>query len=253
MTDKLNPAILASNLLRAQDYRSAIPALSENYPDATAEDAYVVQVTAMADRISRNDPIIGARVGVHDRRPVFSLYPRSALMGTFEVADLSQMIQPIVQPVLTLRLFKELAGPGVTEEMVREATETVVGAIEIIDHRMVTPDGLQHIDVVADNGGISKILIGEHGLDISHDGDQLRNLKVRFNVDGEETGPPVGEITSPLSAVAALANHLGEQGGRLEADWFVVVGPLCAPAPLTVAAKVQLEIDDMAAVRLRAR
>ncbi|MFW2380613.1 MAG: hypothetical protein ACN4GZ_02560 [Acidimicrobiales bacterium] len=243
----------ASDLLRAHDYRTPMAALSVVEPEATVDDAYLVQVTVLADMIRRNDPVIGAKVAVHQRRPVFGLYPRSSLMGTFEVADRSNLIDPVVQPVIVLRLFKELSGTNITEGQVQDATESVVAGIEVIDFRVGSPEGLQHVDAIADNGGIAKILVGEHGIDISHDSEALSKLTSQFIVDDQECGPPEHTITQPLAAVAALANHLGSQGGMIERDWFVVVGPLSSPARLKVGSKAELHINDMAPLRLRAR
>lgn len=253
MSEPVTPSQFAADLLRAHDYQTPMPALTAVKPEATVDDAYVVQVSVLADRIRRNDPVIGAKVGVHDRRPVFSLYPRSSLMGSFEVADRSQLIDPVVQPVIVLRLFKELSGTDVTAQQVQAATESVVAAIEVVDHRLAHPEGLRHVDAVADNGGIAKILVGEHGIDISHRAEELGSLSCRFMVDDIECGPPAQTITQPLDAVAALANHLGSQGGLLEADWFVAVGPLTEPAPLRVGSKAELHVDSMAPLRLRAR
>ncbi|MBT8240832.1 MAG: hypothetical protein KJN63_06350 [Acidimicrobiia bacterium] len=253
MSPNSSPDQFAAALLRAYEYRTPMAALSTVNPEATIEDAYVVQVTVLADMIRRNDPVIGAKVGVFERRPVFSLYPRSALMGTFEVADRSQLIEPLVQPVIVLRLFKPLAGTNITEGQVQAATQSVVAGIEVVDFRLGSPNGLHHVDVIADNGGIAKVLVGEHGIDISHDSDALSSLSCQFTVDDQEYGPPADKITQPLAAVAALANHLGSQGGMLEADWFVAVGPLTSPGKLRVGSKAELHVNDMAPLRLRAR
>jgi 2-keto-4-pentenoate hydratase len=243
----------ASDLLRAVEYRTPIHALSAVHPELTSEDAYLVQVLAMAERIRRNDPVVGAKVTVHHRHPAFCLYPRSASMGMFEVADLTQMVEPRAQAVLVFRMFKELSGTAVTQADVRDATESVVAGIEVIDHRLGPPDRLELVDVIADNGGVAKVLIGEHGIDISHGAAALRTLEVDFTLDGAAVGPAPDAITSPAEAVAALANHLGAQGGTLEKGWFVTVGPMSALAPLHVGAKVELRIGTMAPVVLRAR
>ncbi len=253
MSQNFDPSQFAADLLRAHDYRTPTAALSVVDPNASLDDAYLVQVGVLADLIRRNDPVIGAKVGVHDRRPVFSLYPRSSLMGTFEVVDRSKLIEPVVQPVIVLRLFKPLAGTNITEGQVQDATQSAVAGIEVIDFRLGSPDGLKHVDVIADNGGIAKILIGEHGIDVSTDPLALSSLDCQFIVDGEECGPPANAITQPLAAVAALANHLGSQGGMLEADWFVAVGPLTSPGHLKVGSKAELHVNDMAPLRLRAR
>jgi 2-keto-4-pentenoate hydratase len=253
MSQNISPTQFAADLIQAHDYRAPISALSNVDPGASVEDAYLVQVSVLADMIRRNDPVIGAKVGTHDRRPVFSLYPRSSLMGTFEVVDRSRLIEPTVQPVIVLRLFKPLSGTNITEGQVQDATESVVAGIEVIDSRLGSLDGLQHVDLIADNGGIAKILIGEHGIDINHDSGALSSLTCQFTVDDQECGPPANKITQPLAAVAALANHLGSQGGMLEADWFVVVGPLTSPGHLKVGSKAELHVNDMAPLRLRAR
>ncbi len=243
----------ATDLLRAADYRTPINALSIDHRDLSIEDGYLVQVLAMAERIHRNDPVVGAKVTVHRRRPVFCLYPRSAAMGMFEVADLTQLIEPRAQAVLVFRMLRELSGTAVTATDVRGATESVVGGIEVIDHRLGPPDQLDLVDVIADNGGIAKVLIGEHGIDISHGATALDALDVEFSLDGAAVGPAHDVITSPVDAVAALANHLSAQGGVLEKGWFVSIGPMSASAPLHVGAKAELRIGSMAPVILRAR
>ncbi len=252
MTDAaLDPEQFASDMNRAREYGTAVPALSTLYPDATVDDAYVIQITVLTGMIRRNDSIIGAKACTHEDQPVFGLFPRSALMGSFEVADLSQMIEPSAQPVLVFRLAKELSGASITEADVRDATETVVGGIEVTDYRLGSPDGLRPVDAIADNAGISKILIGEHGIDISR-GAGLEALDCSFTLDGVDTG--VGFAAGdPVASVAALANHIGSQGGSLEADWFVVVGPLRKAAPLRVGSRAELRIQGMAPMVMRAR
>ena len=248
-----NPNHYASDLIRAADYRTALPPLTADHPEATVDEAYVVQVVSLAQHIQRNDPMSGAKVTVHQRRPVFGLYPRSAIMGSYEVADLSRLIAPRAQAVLVYRLFKELSGSAISEEQVLDATETIVAGIEVVDYRMGPTTDLQHADVVADNGHIAKILIGDHGLDASQEAGMLSSLTAQLTVNGEVAGPAAEAITSPTAAVAALANHLGAQGGKLEDDWFVAVGPLSAPVALRVGSRVELRVGPMAPVLLRAR
>lgn len=251
--DRFSISQAADALVRAADQRSPIDTLTSTYGVVSVDDAYEVQVTAMAERIRRNDPIAGAKVTVHQRRPVFALYPRTSVMGTFEVADLSQLIEPAAQAVLVFRLLREVSGTGIEDREIEDATDSVVAGIEVVDHRLGPPHERQYADIVADNAGVAKILIGEHGLDISHGGGMLRDREMTFAVDGEPVAPPKDKITSPVAAVAALANHLGNQGGKLEKGWFVVVGPLSAPVPLHVGAKAELQIAGMAPVVLRAR
>lgn len=243
----------AEELVRAVDYRNPIPTLTSAYGSVSIDDAYEVQVASMATFVRRNDPVVGAKVTVHRRRPVFALYRRSSVMGTFEVADLSQLIQPAAQAVLVFRLLKEVSGREVDDHRIEDATETVVAGIEVVDYRVGPAEDRQHSDVVADNAGIAKILIGEHGLDISHGGEILQDRQLRFLVDGQPVPRPEDTITSPVAAVTALAEHLVSQGGKLEKGWFVVVGPLSAAVPLHVGAKAEIHIDGMAPVVLRAR
>lgn len=250
---RLDIAQAAEALVRAAEYRSPIDPLTSTYGEMSVDDAYEVQVTATAERIRLNDPIVGAKVTVHQRRPVFALYSRTSVMGTFEVADLSQLIEPAAQAVLVFRLLREISGTDIGDHEIEDATESVVAGIEVVDFRSGPAELRQHADVVADNAGIAKILIGEHGLDISHGGGVLSDAKSTFTVDGERIAQPRDKITSPVAAVAALGNHLGNQGGKLEKDWFVVVGPLSAPVRLHVGAKAELTVEGMAPVVLRAR
>lgn len=249
----IDTAGAADELVRAADYRSPIATFTSVHGDLSVDDAYEIQVTAMTELVRRNDPIVGAKVTVHQRRPVFALYRRSTVMGTFEVADLSRLIQPAAQAVLVFRLLREVSGSEVDEALIEDVTETVVAGIEVVDFRLGPAEARRHADVVADNAGIAKLMIGEHGVDISHGSGILNNLSPRFVVDGHEVARPRDKITSPVSAVAALAAHLGSQGGKLEKGWFVVVGPLSEPVPLHVGAKAEVHIEGMAPVVLRSR
>ena len=209
-------AAYSSDLARAVQYKTAIPPLSSEHPEATAEEAYLVQVEVLSGMLRRNDSLIGTKVSYHGGQPVFGLFTRSALMGAFEVVDLSRLIEPAAQPVFVMRLLKEVAGDRVTPDQMREAIGTVVAGIEVIDSRTGTIEPASAIDAIADNDGIAKILVGEHGVKMGHDDGTLRSLDVSFTVDGVETGEAPRPLPDPLQAATALANHICGQGGVLE-------------------------------------
>ena len=98
-------------------------------------------------------------------------------------------------------------GESCTADDVLDATERVVGGIEVIDSRyeafkFTLPD------VIADNTSAARVAIGDAG--VSPREVDLREVECTFTVDGEVTGRATGAalLGSPAECVAMLVRHL---------------------------------------------
>ena len=117
----------------------------------------------------------------------------------------------------------DLSGANCTADDVLDATERVVGGIEVIDSRyeafkFTLPD------VIADNTSAARVAIGSVGV-APRDVD-LRDVECTFTVDGEVTGKATGEalLGSPAECVAMLGRHLARSDRGLRAGWLVMAG-----------------------------
>jgi 2-oxo-3-hexenedioate decarboxylase len=135
-------------------------------------------------------------------------------------------------------LAQALSGPGITANDVLDATEKIVGGIEIIDSRYEA-FSFTLTDVIADNTSAARVMIGADG--VPPRGADLTTMGCVFEIDGDVTGTATGAalLGDPAECVAMLANHLGKHGQQLDAGWIVMAGAATDAQPLragTVAA-----------------
>src|SRR5690606_15391968 len=107
---------------------------------------------------------------------------------------------PRVEPEFVFVLGDDLSSPDCTADHVLDATERVVGGIEVIDSRyeafkFTLPD------VIADNTSAARVLIGDVGI-APRDVD-LATVGCTFTIDGEVRGNATGAalLGSPAECV----------------------------------------------------
>ena len=121
------------------------------------------------------------------------------------------MILPRAEAEIAFKLKADLNGPGVTEEDVLAATESVAACFELVDSR-VKDWKIKIQDTIADNASCGTMAIGTDWVDPNSV--DLLGCKAVVTKNGKPLSEGVGAATlgSPLKAVAWLANTLGERG-----------------------------------------
>ena len=252
----------ARYLIDAVDHREEVMAITAHLEgqvdDLTIEDAYTIQAAALAYRIDAGDAVAGAKLGLTSKEkqqqmgvdePCYG-WVLSSSLSDGDVA-LDRLIHPRAEPEIVFVLGRDLAGPGVTADDVLDATEAVVGGIEIIDSRYEA-FSFTLPDVIADNTSAARMIVGADGVG-PRDVD-LREITCEFEVDGEVTGSATGAalLGDPAGCVAMLANHLGRYGGKLEAGWVIPAGAPCAAQPLTPGTVAVARYSHLGSVTARA-
>ena len=117
----------------------------------------------------------------------------------------------------------DLSGASCTADDVLDATERVVGGIEVIDSRyeafkFTLPD------VIADNTSAARVAIGNDGV-APRDVD-LREVECTFTVDGEVTGRrPARRCSGRRPSAWRCSSAISPASGRgLHAGWLVMAG-----------------------------
>jgi len=230
----------AAYLLAGVDERRELQAITKQVDELGIDDAYAIQAALLELQLGRGDTLAGAKLGLTSAakqqqmgvsEPVYGWVTESSVLGAGGGVSLGELIHPRCEPEIVFVLANDLAGPGIEPGDVLDATEKVVGGIEIIDSRYEA-FSFTLPDVIADNTSAARVAIGNEGVgprDID-----LTALGCEFEVDGEITGTATGAalLGDPALCVALLANHLGKHGRKLEAGWIVMAGATTDARPL---------------------
>jgi 2-oxo-3-hexenedioate decarboxylase len=225
-------AAWASYLQAAADDRREVQGIGAQIGELAIDDAYLVQDALLDLKLARGDALAGAKLGLTSkakqeqmgvREPAYGWVPSSSMLPDSGEVRLDELIHPRVEPEFVFLMGAELSGPTCTADDVLDATERVVGGIEVIDSRyeafkFTLPD------VIADNTSAARVAIGTIGV-APRDVD-LRHVECTFEVDGEVTGRATGAalLGSPAECVALLVRHLARTDRGLQAGWIVMAG-----------------------------
>jgi 2-oxopent-4-enoate/cis-2-oxohex-4-enoate hydratase len=251
--DRINQ--LGDELYTALRRQATLAPLTEREPGITIEDAYHISRRFVHLRLERDgERIVGKKIGVTSK-------PVQDMLGVFQpdfgfltnameypdgasIAIAGNMIQPRAEGEIAFRLKRDLAGPGVTEQDVLDATATIMPCFEIVDSR-IHDWKIKIQDTVADNASCGVYVLGKNEVD-PRDFD-LPNLKMTIYKNGEFNSSGLGSAVqgNPLTAVAWLANTLGEFGIPFKAGEVILSGSLAPLIPVVSGDEMSLVIDGI--------
>jgi len=245
---------LGDELYNALRRQQTLPPLTEREAGITIEDAYHISLHMLNRRLSSGERVVGKKIGVTSA-------PVQEMLGVFQPdfgfltdamvfedgADISiteHMIQPRAEGEIAFRLKADLVGPGVTEQDVLDATESIMPCFEIVDSR-IRDWNIKIEDTVADNASCGAYVLGKNEVD-PRDCD-LPNLKMTIYKNGEFNSEGLGSAVqgNPLTAVAWLANTLGEFDIPFKAGEVILSGSLVPLIPVVAGDKMSLEIEGV--------
>ncbi len=242
-------------LYRALRTQAVVAPLTERESGITIEDAYHISRHLVQCRVERDgERIVGKKIGVTSR-------PVQEMLGVFQpdfgfLTDAMQcpdggdipiagnLIQPRAEGEIAFRLRSDLAGPGVTEQDVLDATATIMPCFEIVDSR-IRDWQIRIQDTVADNASCGVFVFGRDEVD-PRDYD-LPGLHMRIYKNGEFHSEGLGSAVqgNPLTAVAWLANTLGEFGIPFRAGEVILSGSLAPLIPVVAGDEMRLELEGV--------
>ena len=231
-----------------------LPPLTEREPDITVEDAYRISQRFLQCRLDSGERVVGKKIGVTSK-------PVQDMLGVFQPdfgfltngmvfpdgADISiqkHLIQPRAEGEIAFRLKADLVGPGVTEDDVLAATETIMPCFEIVDSR-IKDWQIKIEDTVADNASCGVYVLGSTEVDPREY--DLPNLHMSIYKNGEFHSEGLGSAVqgNPLTSVAWLANTLGAYGIPFKAGEVILSGSLVPLIPVVAGDRMSLEIEGM--------
>lgn len=223
---------LSAALIQARTTRLPIEPLTDAYPDLTVQAAYAIAARGVEGDIAGGAQLVGHKIGLTaeavQRQLGVSTPDYGALLDVMEIEDggvisAGSYISPRIELELAFKLTSPLRGPGVTTADVRDATETVHPAIELVDSR-IAGWRIKLADTVADRGSAAGFVLGAQGFTL----DQLDVAKVVVQLERNgaivETGRSDAVLGDPCAAVAWLANALADLDQTLQAGDIVLSG-----------------------------
>lgn len=230
---------IALHLLEAEHTAQTTRALVENMPGMDRELAYEVQLRALGKELAEGKRLIGWKMGGTKMAdpsmapdPSFAYMLASDSIMNGQTLDPGKYVDGLVQveAEVAFVMGKDLRGPEVTMEELRDAIGEVAGAIELISVRLApSADGTEPT--------IDHMIAGR----LSHAGVTLTEKRLALDevdvvtevgtaiVGGEEVTSGAGAQimgTTPLDAMLWIANELPKHGHYLRAGDIVVTGSL---------------------------
>ena len=249
---------LSAELFEALNTNTSVSPVSDRYPDIKMEDAYHISLAMLDKRIARGEKLIGKKIGVTSEavqqmlnvhQPDFG-FLTDAMLSTNLVEITNRLQQPKAEGEIAFLLQKDLKGPGVTEQDVLEATESVMPCFEIVDSR-IADWKIKFEDTVADNASCGLFVVNK---DAAVDPKQLDlpSVKMVVKKNGEflSEGTGAAALGNPLSCVAWLANTLGEFGVSLNAGDIVLSGSLVPLEAVCAGDTMSLDISGIGSLTI---
>ena len=253
--DKQKIAELGEELHRALRSQTTLAPLTERESDITLEDAYYISQHFVRQRVEVDgEKIVGKKIGVTSA-------PVQEMLGVFqpdfgfltdamhyengaEISIEGNLIAPRAEGEIAFRLKSDLLGPGVTEQDVLNATESIMPCFEIVDSR-IRDWQIKIEDTVADNASCGVYTLGDNEVS-PHDVD-LPNLVMKVFKNGELHSEGLSSAVqgNPLTAVAWLANTLGKFGIEFKAGEVILSGSLVPLIPVVAGDRMHLELEGV--------
>ncbi len=217
------------------------------------EDAYKIQQLTIAGRVERGAAIRGHKVGLSSRamqqmmgvhEPDFGHLLDDMFVFEDGVIDASEMIQPRVEVETAFVLGAPLPTQHCTVADVIRATDFVLPAIEVIDSRIENWK-IGIADTIADNASSARVVLG--GNPVRLEDCDLRKIGATLRVNREivETGTAAAVLGNPVSAVAWLAQTIGQFGVQLDAGHVILPGSCTRAADVGAGSFVHAEFDQL--------
>jgi len=245
---------LGDELYDALCTQQTVAPLTDRHADITVQDAYHVSQRMVSRRVEAGEKIIGKKIGVTSApvqemlgvfQPDFGFLTDGMVFGDGgDIPIAGHMIAPRAEGEIAFRLKADLVGPGVTEQDVLAATQSIMPCFEIVDSRIANWQ-IKIEDTVADNASCGVYVLGTNEVD-PRDLD-LANLHMKVYKNGELNCEGVSSAVqgNPLTAVAWLANTLGEFGIPFKAGEVILSGSLVPLIPVVAGDKMSLEIEGI--------
>lgn len=216
--------------------------------------AYEVQRGLIDARLAAGDQVVGRKIGATSEAVQNQLGVDQPDFGyLFDVMDVSThrpismrtLVQPRVEAEVAFRLAQDIA-PATEEEitvdLVRDAVESALPALEIVDSRIANWD-ITFTDTVADNASSGLFVIGSDAKSLADLEPRDVSMELRINGEVRSSGTGAACLGDPLEALRWLAVQAWRFGDPLRAGHLILSGALGPFVPFAAGDRVEASIS----------
>jgi 2-keto-4-pentenoate hydratase len=224
--------------------------------------AYAVQQGLVRARIAGGARVVGRKIGATSEavqtqlgvdQPDFGyllddmdVSPRDSRSAPISMRTL---LQPRVEGEVAFVLARDIDDEDITLEMVRDAVDVALPALEIVDSRIADWQ-IGFTDTVADNASSGLFVVGSDGRTL--DEVEPREVTMSLTINGEERSAGAGAacLGDPLEALRWLAVQAQRFGDPLRAGHLILSGALGPFVPFAPGDRVEATISGFAPLRV---
>jgi 2-keto-4-pentenoate hydratase len=161
------------------------------------------------------------------------------------------LVQPRVEAEVAFRLARDLDVPEeeLSAELVRDAVDVALPALEIVDSR-IADWAIGFTDTVADNASSGLFVVGTQGRPLSELEPVDVDMELRVNGEVRSSGNGAACLGDPLEALRWLAVQAARFGDPLRAGHLVLSGALGPFVPFAPGDRVEASISGFDPLRV---
>lgn len=249
----------AEELFNAERQRHTLGPLTERFPQIAPDEAYRIQLALIEMKKSRGAKVVGKKIGLTSKamqkmlnvdQPDYGHILDEMIVQDGSRFSVRELIQPKIEPEIAFILEQDLQGPGITPAQVLAATRFVLPALEIIDSRI---EGwkIKLCDTIADNASSARVVLGSTPKRVDQVDLRLVGMVLEKNGEVIQTGAGAAVLGHPATAVAWLANAVGQFGVTLKAGEVIMPGAISAASDVAVGDFIYASFAGLGTVSIR--
>ena len=219
--------------------------------------AYAVQQGLVRRRLAAGATVVGRKIGATSEavqrqlgvdQPDFGYLLDEMDVSSQDPISMRTLLQPRVEAEVAFRLARDVDPADeaeITTELVRDAVEVALPALEIVDSRIEAWD-IGFTDTVADNASSGLYVVGHEGRPLAELEPRDVDMKLSINGEVRSSGNGAACLGDPLEALRWLAVQCFRFGDPLRAGQVVLSGALGAFVPFAPGDKVEASISGFA-------
>lgn len=249
-------AAATERLATALETRVPCAAVRDLISTDDLQGAYAVQQGLVQKRLAGGATVVGRKIGATSEavqnqlgvdQPDFGYLLDDMDVSHDDPISMRTLLQPRVEAEVAFRLARDIDVPEeqITLDLVRDAVDVAIPALEIVDSRIQDWD-IEFTDTVADNASSGLFVVGDDGLPLSEI--EPRDVVMSLTINDEERSAGTGAacLGDPLEALRWLAVQAARFDDPLRAGHLILSGALGPFVPFAAGDRVTASISGFA-------
>ena len=258
MTSQDSISAAVARLAEAQATRVPCAPVRDLIGTDDLDAAYAVQQGLVQGRLARGATVVGRKIGATSEavqtqlgvdQPDFGYLLDDMDVSRDDPISMRTLLQPRVEGEVAFLLARDVDDDEITLDVVRDAVDVALPALEIVDSR-IADWKIGFTDTVADNASSGLFVVGTDGRKL----DELepRDVTMSLTINGEERSAGTGAacLGDPLEALRWLAVQAQRFGDPLRAGHLILSGALGPFVPFAPGDRVEATISGFAPLRV---